>query len=43
LRVGRKLQWDPVREEFTGDGAKEGNYWLSREMRAPYNYEFAGV
>ena len=23
LRVGRKLQWDPVQEKFTGDGAKE--------------------
>lgn len=34
LRLGRKLQWDPVREEFIGD--PEANRWLSRPYRAPW-------
>jgi len=38
LRTGRKLRWDGVKEVFVGDGAKEGNAWLSREMRKPYDY-----
>jgi predicted dehydrogenase len=37
LRLGRKLQWDPVSEQFVGD--KEANGWLSREMRRPWTYE----
>lgn len=41
LRLGRKLQWDPAAERFTGEGAGEANGWLSREMRAPFNYQFA--
>jgi predicted dehydrogenase len=41
LRLGRKLQWNVEREEFTGDGAKEANVWLAREMRKPYDYSFA--
>jgi predicted dehydrogenase len=36
--VGRKLQWDPVKEVFTGDGAQEANQHLAREMRKPYDY-----
>jgi len=40
LRTGRKYQWDPVKEEFIGDGAKEGNAHLAREMRKPYDYDF---
>jgi predicted dehydrogenase len=37
---GRKFQWDPAREGFVGDGAKEGNAHLAREMRKPYDYSF---
>ena len=42
LRLGRKFQWDPAKEEFAGDGAAEANASLSREMRPPYNYSFIG-
>jgi hypothetical protein len=37
LRSGKKLKWDPVKEEFVGD--QDANYWLSREMRAPWKLE----
>lgn len=37
LRLGRKLQWDPAKEQFVGDG--EANKWLAREMRKPWTYE----
>ena len=40
LHTGRKLQWDPAQEQFTGAGAKEGNAHLEREMRKPYDYSF---
>jgi predicted dehydrogenase len=42
LRAGRKFQWDPVKETFTGDGAAEGNACLAREMRKPYDVSFLG-
>ena len=42
LRTGRKLQWDPAKEQFTGDYATEASPWLARPMRAPYDYGFAG-
>ena len=42
LRLGTKLQWDPAKEFFVGDGAKEGNAHVAREMRKPYDYSFAG-
>jgi predicted dehydrogenase len=42
LLQGRKFQWDPAREEFVGDGAKDGNTHLAREMRKPYDYSFVG-
>ena len=42
LRSGRKFQWDPEAEIFTGDGSKEGNAQLAREMRKPYDYSFVG-
>lgn len=42
LRTGRKLQWDPGREMFIGDGASEANRHLARPQRAPYDYTFAG-
>jgi hypothetical protein len=42
LRQGRKFQWDAAKEVFVGDGAKEGNAQLAREMRQPYDYAFVG-
>ncbi|MEI6233367.1 MAG: Gfo/Idh/MocA family oxidoreductase [Planctomycetota bacterium] len=42
LRTGLKLQWDPEKEVFTGEGATEANKHLAREMRKPYDYSFAG-
>jgi hypothetical protein len=36
LRTGKKLGWDPVKEQF--DDA-EANKWLSRPMRAPWKLE----
>ncbi len=40
LRTGKKLQWDPENERFTGDHAAEANGYLAREMRKPYDYSF---
>ncbi len=40
VRLGRKLEWDPKKELFVGDGAKEGNAHVAREMRKPYDYSF---
>ena len=37
IRLGRKLQWDPVAEDFVGD--KEASGMLVREMRKPYDYD----
>ena len=42
MHLGRKLQWDPAKEVFTGDGAKEANPHLAREMRKPYDYSYVG-
>jgi hypothetical protein len=36
IRLGRKLQWDPAKEEFVGDA--EANGMVSRPMRKPYDY-----
>ncbi len=41
LRLGRKLEWNPKREKFTGEGAGEANKMLAREMRKPFDYHFA--
>ncbi len=41
LRLGRKLNWDPEKEQFLGD--KEANSYLSREQRKPYSYELLGI
>jgi len=37
IRLGRKLQWDPAREQFIND--KEADGWLSRVQRKPWTYE----
>jgi predicted dehydrogenase len=42
LRTGRKLAWDPEKEIFTGEGAAEANPLITRNQRAPYDYNFAG-
>jgi predicted dehydrogenase len=42
LRVGRPLQWDVDKEEFTGENAAEDNRFLAREQRQPYDYSFIG-
>jgi predicted dehydrogenase len=42
LRLRRKLRWDVAKEEFVGDGAREANQWIAREMRKPYDYSFLG-
>jgi predicted dehydrogenase len=34
MKLGRKLQWDPIKERFKNDD--EANAMLSRPMRAPY-------
>ncbi len=34
MRLGRKLRWDPVKEQFVND--PEANRWLSRPYRAPW-------
>jgi predicted dehydrogenase len=37
LRTGRKLRWDPAKQQFVGDA--DANQWLSREMRKPWTYD----
>lgn len=37
LRLGRKLKWDPQKEQIVGDD--EANLWLSRPQRAGYEIE----
>jgi predicted dehydrogenase len=37
LRLGRKLAWDPEKEEFTSDA--EANQQLAREMRKPWTWD----
>ena len=36
IRLGRKLNWNPRREEFVKD--REANRYVAREMRKPWNY-----
>jgi predicted dehydrogenase len=38
LRTGLKLHWDAKAEAFVGENAKEGNGYVAREMRKPYDY-----
>lgn len=40
VRMKQALKWNPEKEEFTGENAKEANKWLSREQRKPYDYSF---
>jgi predicted dehydrogenase len=42
LRTGRALRWDPSNEKFVGEGGRQANAHLSRRMRKPYDYGFAG-
>jgi hypothetical protein len=35
MRLGRKLKWDPEREQFTNDA--QANRMLSRPMRSPWH------
>jgi predicted dehydrogenase len=37
MRLGRKLKWDPAKEQFVGDS--EANKYLAREMRKPWTYD----
>ncbi len=37
IRLGRKLQWDPAKEQFVGDA--EANKMVSREMRKPWSLD----
>ncbi len=37
---GLRLQWNPQKEEFVGEHAREANKWLAREQRKPYDYSF---
>jgi predicted dehydrogenase len=37
MRLGRKLKWNPEKEEFVGD--KDANQWLAREQRKPWSYD----
>ncbi len=37
IRLGRKLDWDPVKEQYVDDA--EANQFLARAMRKPYDYE----
>jgi hypothetical protein len=36
IRLGRKLNWDPAKEQFIGDA--EASTYISRPMRKPYDY-----
>ncbi len=37
IRLGRKLNWDPAKEQYVGDA--EANRYLAREMRKPFAYD----
>ncbi|ACB75076.1 Gfo/Idh/MocA family protein [Opitutus terrae] len=41
LRTGRALTWDYQQEKFVGEHAAEANTYLVREMRKPYDFNFA--
>jgi len=37
IRLGRKLNWDPAKEQFIGD--TEADTYIARPMRKPYDYD----
>ena len=37
IRLGRKLKWDPVKEQYVDDA--EANQYVAREMREPFGYD----
>ena len=37
IRLGRKLRWNPEKEEFVGD--TEAGKWLARQQRKPWTYD----
>ena len=39
IRLARKLNWDPDKEQFVND--KEADKWLAREQRKPWTYDMA--
>jgi predicted dehydrogenase len=41
VRLGRKLQWDPAREQFPADAQAQS--MTRREMRKPYDYAYVGA
>jgi predicted dehydrogenase len=41
LLGGRKLKWDPDKEEFVGDA--EAQKMVARPMRKPYDYTYVGL
>ncbi|HSI36879.1 MAG: Gfo/Idh/MocA family protein [Phycisphaerae bacterium] len=41
VRLGRKLNWDPSKEEYVGDA--EAQKTVAREMRKPYDYSYIGA
>lgn len=40
VRMKRPLKWNPEKEEFAGEHAREANQWLAREQRKPYDDQF---
>jgi hypothetical protein len=37
IRLGRRLDWDPVKEQFVNDD--EANGYVARPMRKPFDYD----
>jgi predicted dehydrogenase len=37
MRLGRKLKWNPAKEQFVDD--KEADRWIARDQRKPWTYE----
>ncbi len=37
VRLGRRLQWDPGKEQFVGD--KEADAYVRPELRQPWTYD----
>jgi predicted dehydrogenase len=42
LRTRKRLTWDSGKEKFTGWHSHLANTYVSRDMRAPYDYSFIG-